>query len=167
MADCPCTNETVLADTRTYVPSQTERADQLHQLLCPCGVTTTPTVTDYATRDRKIRSLATGCCPRYSVVPNGTTATGVTGGAGFTTGNYLSLVGGTPVSKPLLFRVLNVNGSGAITTTQIAYSAQYYQKPTEPYSVVAQPGATGSGTFFTTVNWADVCPCPWQYTKTY
>jgi hypothetical protein len=148
--------------SRTYVPSQSERADQLNQLTCPCaGGTAAPT--SYDVRDRKIRSLATGCCSRYAV-----TSASVTGGSGFTAGNYFSLVGGTPVDKSLLFRVSGVTGAGVITTSQIAYPAQYYQKPVGPsYSFLAQPGTTGTvNSLFSIISWSEVCPCPWQYKKT-
>lgn len=163
MSSTTCPDESGGTDTRTYVPSQTERADQLHQLTCPCAGGQPATPTSYDVRDRKLRSLATGCCTRYAVL-----SASVTGGSGFTGGNYFSLVGGTPVDKPLLFTVSGVTGAGVITASQIAYSAQYYQKPTgPPYSFVAQPGTTGTvNSLFSNITWTDVCPCPWLYRKT-
>jgi hypothetical protein len=154
---CPCPDDSSTSPTQTYVPSQSERADQLHQLTCPCsGTPAKPT--DYATRDRKIRSLATGCCAYF--LPTGITVT--PGGSGMTGSiAYATLNGGVPVDKPLLIK-LDLSG-GAATGGGIAYQAKYYTPPTAPYTFTAIGGGTPPTI---TVSFTNVCPCPWAYTRT-
>jgi hypothetical protein len=160
MASCP--DESGGTDMRAYVPSQTERADQLHQLTCPCAGGQPAAPTSYSVRDRKIRSLATGCCPWWTV-----TSISVSGGSGYTVGSTLSLNGGEPVDKPLLVRVTTVNGGGAITGVEINYAGRYYQKSSAPYTLTLLTGS-GSSASVSSVTWSanQVCPCPWQYKKT-
>jgi len=143
----------------SYVPSQTERADQLHQLQCPCSGTLPPGPTDYATRNRRIRSLATGCCATYGIV-----SITVTGSSGFAEDDFLQLVGGVPVAKPLLVKVTGVDGSGGITGVAVVYAGQYYQKPAEPYTMTVLSGSS-VGDLTVNILWAEVCPCPWTYKK--
>ena len=141
----------------TYIPTQTERTDQLHQLTCPCAGGQPVPPTSYNVRNRKIRSLATGCCERYGIVD-----IVVTGGSNYAIGDLLALTGGVPVAKSILVKVTDIDGSGVISTV-VVYSAQYYQKPEEPYTMTTVTGS-GSGATVSIV-WAEVCPCPWRYTR--
>jgi hypothetical protein len=146
--------------SRTYVASQSERADQLNQLLCPCDAPDGPVFTSYATRLRAIRSNASGCCPEFSV-----TGITVTGGSSYAVGNFLQLSGGRPVDKPLLVRVVTIGGGGSIATVEIVYPGNYYQKPTGVSTMTRLTGA-GTGSLSVTVTWSDEeCPCPWRYTR--
>ena len=154
----PVTPQPGVSVVPAYVPSQSERADQLHQLQCPCA-DTVPGPTDYAVRGRRIRSLATGCCGTWAIVD-----ITVTGGANYAVGDLLQLVGGVPIAKPLLVRVSAVDGSGGITGIVIVYPGQYSQKPVAPYTMTRLSGS-GTGSLIVTISWTETCPCPWAYRR--
>jgi hypothetical protein len=70
-----------------------------------------------------------------------TSATIAGGGTGYTVGDTLTLVGGTPVSSAGTFRVASVSG-GVITAVDTPSFSAYTATPTNPVSVT---GGTGSG----------------------
>jgi hypothetical protein len=142
----------------SYVPSQTERADQLHQLQCLC-LNAPIRPTDYSTRNRQIRSLATGCCFRWGVAD-----ITVTDGSNYSVGDFLQLDGGVTVAKPLLVRVTGVDVSGSITSVTISYAGQYYVRPFDDYTMTQLSGS-GTGLLTVEIRWVEVCPCPWQYKR--
>jgi hypothetical protein len=68
----------------------------------------------------------------------------VSGGTGYTVGNVLTVVGGTPVVSATTMTVATVS-SGVITSVTIANFGSYSTLPTNPVSVT---GGTGSGATF-------------------
>jgi hypothetical protein len=68
----------------------------------------------------------------------------VSGGTGYTVGNVLTVVGGTPVVSATTMTVATVS-SGVITSVTIANFGSYSTLPTNPVSVTA---GTGSGATF-------------------
>lgn len=72
------------------------------------------------------------------------TPTIVSGGTGYTVGDVLSIVGGTPVSVAATMTVTSVSG-GVVTAASYTNFAQYTTPPTGTISVT---GGTGSGATF-------------------
>jgi hypothetical protein len=82
-----------------------------------------------------------------NMVQSGNTPTINSGGTGYTNGDVLTIVGGTPTGSAATMTVTSVSG-GVITGVSYANFATYSVVPTNPFSVT---GGTGSGATFTSV----------------
>lgn len=142
--DIPPPPETDIAQAiaRDYVPSQGERADSQHICQCPCACTgCSPAFTSALNRTRQIRALISGSCCQY--IPVGIVLTD--GGVNYAVNDILQLVGGTPLEKPALFKVMAVS-SGEITELKLIYGQPYRVRPGDDVLVPYRSG--GSGGYF-------------------
>ncbi len=132
---------------RDYVPNQTERADSMHICQCPCACTggCSPAFTSALNRTRQIRAVISGSCCRH--IPVGVTFNN--GGAGYAVDDLLQLVGGEPVEKPALFKVVAVNPSpvGAITDLKLIYGQPYRVQPMDDVLIPYTGNGNGGGDF--------------------
>jgi hypothetical protein len=79
------------------------------------------------------------------MIQSGSSPTINNGGTGYTVGNVLTIVGGTPTGSAATMTVTSVSG-GVITGVNYTNFASYSVVPTSPFSVT---GGTGSGATFT------------------
>lgn len=135
-----------------YSPSQSERADSMHICACPCDCTCSSAFTSALNRTRQTRALISGSCCNYIPV----TIAIVNAGSNYTRNTILQLQGGVPHEKAALFKVIDINDSGGITSIVPLYGQPYRQKPTD--TVLTIYSGAGSGATFT-ITWAS-CQSP-------
>jgi hypothetical protein len=82
-----------------------------------------------------------------NMIQSGSSPTINSGGTGYTVGDVLTIVGGTPTGSAATMTVTSVSG-GVITGINYTNFATYSVLPTNPFSVT---GGTGSGATFTSV----------------
>ena len=74
----------------------------------------------------------------------------VTGGDGYSEGEYIELVGGLPTTQPVLLYVSDVSGD-AISTVKVVNSGIYTSVPENPVATVSKSGSGENASF--NVNW--------------
>lgn len=133
-AATPATN----GRSRVYRQSSNELTEGRRTCVCGTG-----------SHEVIVKSNATGrCCDYYAVI-------GIQGegGSGFSLGAVYELVGGTPIDKPALIRIMSVSGGGSVTLATVLYAGVYSVKPS---SNTFKNIATGTTTAIFTPVWSPV-----------
>ena len=68
-------------------------------------------------------------------------------GSGYTIGDYLEMVGGTPTGETIIVQVTGITGGGGVASVIVVDSSPYLRKPTNPVSSLPLQ-IDGSGTLF-------------------
>lgn len=123
---------------------------------CGCSCSTAAAFSSYDALLRQKRACVRGCgCTLYDI--SGIIAV-TTAGTTYFAGNYVQLVGGTPVDQPALFRVTGPTGAtGPLTGITLLTGGSYKVKPVAPTALTS---ITGSGAGATvTVTWKETKSC--------